>query len=36
MVWSETGFFGLVYYLDLYGLGENGLESLVVWIGLGQ
>jgi len=34
---SETGFFfGLVYYLDLYGLGENGLESLMVWIGLGQ
>jgi len=35
MVQCKTGFASLVSYLGLHGLGENKLESLMDWSGLG-
>jgi hypothetical protein len=35
LVWAETGFYSLVFYLDLHDLSENGLKRLVGWFGLG-
>jgi hypothetical protein len=35
VVWAETRFCGVVFYLGLHGLGENGLKSLVGWFGVG-
>jgi hypothetical protein len=36
MVWAETSFYGLVFLLGQFDLGENGLNKQVGWFGLSR